>query len=115
MNKELLQKIQDEAERRYPELTLSEYHQLPEPLAREYNSRGEKFIEAATFGLSLQASANEWVKCSERMPTKEDADEFNEVWVWDSYQKVGLKVRYGCVKNLEDFTHWMPLPQKPKD
>lgn len=57
----------------------------------------------------------EWISVDERLPTKEDANEYGDVlaityknrrvqsWNWELVKK-----------NSSMFTHWMPLPEAPK-
>lgn len=57
-----------------------------------------------------------WIPVGERLPTREDANEVESIlaihkddkyvtrWIWD------IVARYPT-----EFTHWMPLPQPPKE
>ena len=69
--------------------------------------------------------ADEWIKCSERLPSEADhylvalSDPEDVGWVTDKawtafYNKGG---EWDCCEAVEDgqpVTHWMPLPQPPK-
>ena len=65
-----------------------------------------------------------WVPCSERMPTKEDADENGYVLVIFEYGSVGewnvQEIKYNNDRasidlELSKITHWRPmLPEPPK-
>lgn len=57
-----------------------------------------------------------WISLDERLPTKEDSDKdehilgftkdgFMGCWNWEDVARF-------C---REDFTHWMPMPEPPKD
>lgn len=61
-------------------------------------------------------TVQQWIPVTERLPTREDANETESIlaihkadgyvgrWIWD------IVVRYP-----KEFTHWMPLPQLPKE
>lgn len=61
-------------------------------------------------------TVQQWIPVTERLPTREDANETESIlaihkadgyvgrWIWD------IVVRYP-----KEFTHWMPLPQPPKE
>ena len=61
-------------------------------------------------------TVQQWIPVSERLPTREDANETESIlaihkadgyvgrWIWD------IVARYP-----KEFTHWMPLPQPPKE
>ncbi len=61
---------------------------------------------------------NEWINCSERMPQVmedvlvTDGEEVKSMWwngnKWDSWLS-----RYSL--DSDDVTHWMPLPEPPKE
>ena len=58
----------------------------------------------------------EWIKCSERMPEKDEhvMAFIDNRYIWQSYYK--QSEWYDCSSNLieECVTYWMPLPQPPK-
>lgn len=56
-------------------------------------------------------SRNEWIKCSERMPTEADANIHGYVQAYDPHSKTSWTTTYS--KICPDFTHWMPLPAPP--
>jgi hypothetical protein len=61
-------------------------------------------------------TVQQWIPVTERLPTREDANETESIlaihkadgyvgrWIWD------IVARYP-----KEFTHWMPLPQPPKE
>ena len=71
-------------------------------------------------------SADEWIKCSERLPSETDhylvalSDPEDVGWVTDKawtafYNKCG---EWDCCEAVEDgqpVTHWMPLPAPPQE
>ena len=58
-----------------------------------------------------------WIPVSERLPTKEDADEFGNVRAWSSEQNWSEDAPYRWVdeRGSYGYTHWMPLPEPPKE
>lgn len=56
----------------------------------------------------------QWIDLKERIPTKEDADEWGCVLVWDRYNGVkvcGWNNTFGLAR--EPVTHWMTPPERP--
>ena len=63
--------------------------------------------------ISNGATVQKWIPVSERLPTEEDADEYETVYAISkgSYPK---QWHWTKVAELHDhFTHWMPLPPEP--
>ena len=62
---------------------------------------------------------SEWIKCSERMPEKlddvlvSDGDNVEVMWrdcdgFWDCWAPRNSNI------DIDDVTHWMPLPEPPE-
>lgn len=65
-------------------------------------------VEAeAIKGLVTPDPNRQWVKCSDRMPTENDADYNNEVWWWCQHGRTVLNKWYQD-RRLIEATHWMP-------
>ena len=63
--------------------------------------------------MSNGVTVQKWIPVSERLPTEEDADEYETVYAISkgSYPK---QWHWAKVAELHDhFTHWMPLPPEP--
>lgn len=59
----------------------------------------------------VEQATNGWIPCSERLPEKEDANEYGNIMVcWDN--KEISAVKYWMCGSLK-VTHWMPLPEPP--
>ena len=56
------------------------------------------------------APSPEWVSVSERLPTREDADELGRVWVKIDVYDEAILVSAKTVGRKGD-THWMPKPR----
>ena len=73
--------------------------------------------------LSTTPQADGWVRCEDRLPTEADADADNNVWVYDKamFNEKYRQTRaiWWTVKDVSDYTHWMPTglkrPQPPKE
>lgn len=51
---------------------------------------------------------SEWIKCSERLP---EEDEY-----YLTHSSAGVDVTYFSGRFLDEYaTHWMPLPEPPKE
>lgn len=60
--------------------------------------------------MCLAAPSPEWVKTSDRLPTREDADEDRYVWVYTGPPFAIVDVEHiDCI--ADDVTHWMPKPR----
>ena len=58
---------------------------------------------------------SKWIPVTERLPGEEDADELNLVLIYTKNDE-NLIVDYKDVWRFREFiTHWMPLPEPPKD
>lgn len=61
-------------------------------------------------------TVQQWIPVTEKLPTREDANETESIlaihkadgyvgrWIWDI-----------VARHPKEFTHWMPLPQPPKE
>lgn len=57
-----------------------------------------------------------WVPVTERLPKAEDANRFGEIMVWlRSTETQALWKWRLAVDHPEAITHWMPLPEPPKE
>jgi hypothetical protein len=58
---------------------------------------------------------SKWVKVSERLPTREDADEQDAVWGWADDGQPVEPIYWEAIGTAEcNVTHWMPKPcQQP--
>ena len=83
----------------------------------------KNYIERITGGMfpgereilveAFDALRSPWVKTSDRLPTKEDADNRLELLAWDYC--AGVVVKYGDVKdNSQIYPYWMPIPPLPE-
>jgi hypothetical protein len=54
-------------------------------------------------------------KTSERLPTKEDADDDGFVRAWVPYAKTWDDYRWDLLPQRPDLTHWLPAPPPPED
>lgn len=78
---------------------------------------GDAAVEAAT----NLAGANQWIRYSERKPTRErriivfrvyeDGRRYTDVIPWFHDDQAGLP----RLPTFECITHWMPLPEPPTD
>ena len=57
------------------------------------------------------APSPEWVKISERLPTRKDADEFCRVWAWSDSERKSVQVFYDAVDSAPWIEYWMPKPR----
>lgn len=72
-----------------------------------FNENQAKYVES----LNLP----KWIPVSERLPTADDANKVGRVWavLKGEHPKIW---HYILVRDHpEDFTHWMPLPEPPKE
>jgi hypothetical protein len=74
---------------------------------------GLRVAANSTYKAMLAAApAPAWVPVSERLPTREDADNDESVWAWLGAGPVEL-LYYGSIgSRYADVTHWMPRPQQ---
>ena len=95
-----------------------------------YNSIEEKIDERICYlideiiGRVRQEPDNDWIKCSEKMP-----EPMRQVLFYDErfkdcaagyYNKNYNAIQVGCALlgingEYEKFTHWMPIPESPKE
>ena len=96
---------------------------FPEGVMQSGIASGQYALELCRFARRLPTpaapQADEWVKCSDRLPTEDDEDCLTTVWVFDtSTNSVELSDGVDVQYNLHDFTHWKPTgltrPQPPK-
>lgn len=80
---------------------------------------GRAFVTASFIAdhlISNGVTVQEWVSVKDRLPTREDANESESIlainihegyvgrWIWDIVSDYPA-----------EFTHWMPLPEPPKE
>ena len=101
----------------YMKLTDILMDELPEENPWNGNIKGlvEKLIaNGVTFAEDNNVPSN-WIPVTERMPTDDDADH-NGAIIGNHYL---FGVRVVCLDNIEKrpahYTHWMPLPEPPKE
>jgi hypothetical protein len=72
--------------------------------------------------LATPTKADDWIKCSDRLPAEYDGDLEGLVWVNDRDMTLPKyaqsRVHWSCVRGIAGYTHWMPTgfrrPQPPK-
>ena len=65
---------------------------------------------------SFQQKGVHWIPVTERLPKKEDANRHGEVLVWLRGARTHHLWRLEQVIDHPDcITHWMPLPEQPKE
>ena len=81
-----------------------------------YEEEERHMEDLADYLIANGLTVQQWIPVTERLPTREDANETESIlaihkadgyvgrWIWD------IVVRYP-----KEFTHWMPLPQPPKE
>ena len=76
--------------------------------------------DRATEALRELPSARQWIRCSERLPDKPRLylihvapDEYTNVAYYSGYDWVIDEEEYYF--NASDVTHWMPMPEPPKE
>ena len=61
-------------------------------------------------------NVGKWISVTERLPTEEDADWNGKVLAIDDYLGEIQTYWYKVVaRHANSFSHWMPLPQPPKE
>ena len=68
-----------------------------------------------------------WISVSDRLPSEGDYRECHETWdgavIWTNGYDIGLGCYHNFTRNwadiydgyIDDVTHWMPLPEPPKE
>ena len=71
--------------------------------------RLEELVDAALSVLPLPSDKpeGEWVKCSERLPTEDDADALRQIWIYSDVLGV-LPLSKDSFSEPPFYTHWMP-------
>jgi hypothetical protein len=70
----------------------------------------------ADYLLDNGVTVQQWIPVSERLPRAEDANSFDEVMVWlRSTETQALWTRRLVMDHPEAISHWMPLPERPKE
>lgn len=73
-------------------------------------------IMAVNNVLRCTPAADSWIPVTERLPKSEDANSFGEIMVWlRSTETQALWKWRLAVDHPEAISHWMPLPQPPKE
>jgi|SRR5690554_4242372 len=88
-----------------------------------FHATGCKTEFGSYSGATPQPEADEWIECSERLPTDADADIFGNVWCsgfWDNPNLGIAPINWSNVgKGSAGDTHWKPTglkrPQPPKE
>jgi hypothetical protein len=84
------------------------------------NAEMSLLVKAQRAAFIAGYEADKWIRVSEQLPTKKDADENGKVLVWREMnpdQKAMEKsiMDWSMVKYCDkEATHWQPLPQPPK-
>ena len=118
---------------------MSEVTKTPEQLAEEYFDQDKVFCAAIdrdaedlvkdAFLAGYQAAKPQWISVKERLPVfrqynQNDESGYTEdvlmCFVWgririNNFEKVDGIVTTGYGNNLNEVTHWMPLPKPPED
>jgi hypothetical protein len=90
----------------------------PEELAEEYsnsqNCLDDQTSRRHAFLAGYQAAAPQWISVKDRLP------EFEVQCFWIDVKCIALNAVAArsvddCELWWEDYTHWMPLPEPPKD
>jgi hypothetical protein len=90
---------------KYAELTAKDF--------REYNE--DDVAEIAEYLVANGVTVQRWIPVTERLPTAEDALK-GHVYAFLKDTKSGEEWPYEAVRNHPDwFSHWMPLPEPPKE
>ena len=58
---------------------------------------------------------NKWIPVEERLPIYDDADENGELIAHHKIRGVRVVCVDNITRNPERYTHWMPLPEQPKE
>lgn len=61
------------------------------------------------------AAAPEWISVKDGLPVKDDADENEYVYLYSENMKQCAFGLWNLVKGDRNVTHWMPLPNSPKE
>lgn len=85
--------IQQEADRRHKFITTAPYF---DDVNMEIQQSRKDFIEGATFGASL----NGWVSVKDRLPTKEDSDNYGDIYVYYSDKSVAVIHCQDCINKI---------------
>ena len=83
-----------------------------------YNKYGFKCSRAYIIAnlISNGVTVQKWTPVSERLPTEEDANDYESVLaVGRTNRCVREMVWYAIARYPRVFTHWMPLPEPPKE
>ena len=74
------------------------------------------FNEALDLAITALQEYEPWVSVEERLPTKEDADEYGYVQAWSKLRGADNEdIKHVKPNTPDHYTHWKPLPAKPKD
>ena len=81
------------------------------PVQMEWHDNEELADHLIAHGVTVQ----EWIPVTERLPTREDANETESILAINKDEKyVGRWVWDIVARWPTEFTHWMLLPQPPK-
>jgi len=83
----------------------------------------DRLDEIGLEGRKKQEAGEQWVRCEDRLPTEDDAEDLKKVWICSPIGAVWLceysDVRHGIYPVLEGGWYWMPTgltrPQPPKE
>lgn len=91
---------------KYAELTAKDF--------REYNE--DDVAEIAEHLIANGVTVQRWIPVTERLPKAEDANRFGEIMVWLRSTETQALWRWRrAIDHPEAITHWMPLPEPPKE
>ena len=93
----------------------------------EYNEAERHIIRAAMIAVDDCPTIDGWISVKDRLPDEEDYRSCHENWdgcvIWTNGSDIGLGWYstitgdwadiYDC--DIDDVTHWMPLPEPPKE
>ena len=103
------QEMEQFAEREFP---YTVHTHLMQSTQMDFNHMQDGKREAFIRGLEM----DRWVPVSDRLPTKEDADEFGEIDAWHIVGRCRCEVTLNTFFNQHsEYSHWQPItPPKPK-
>ena len=114
MTQEQMQQLEEEKYPHYNKATVL-INGVNDGIISDYNRITN--IERAAFlhGLQTGLEVDRWIPCTERMPTKEDADEFGEIDAWHIVGRCRVEVTLNTFFNgIIEYSHWKYIhPPKP--
>lgn len=83
---------------------------------KEVTNEVKNDVKAINLAITALQEYEPWVSVKDRLPTEDDADENGLLLAWSSeLEEWQVEVWSYVAKATDDYTHWKPLPQPPKD